>query len=248
MDTNEIAIYDDLSFFDNYIELRNAENNYNDLIEQPIVFDLIGDVKGKSVLDIGCGYGAMTVKLADAGAQSVVGLDVSEKMITKAKIENQRNNIAYKILSAEKLSELNESFDAIVSCLAIHYIEDLNKLFADIYAHMNDNATLVFSMEHPMYTASKYEQKWELDKEGNVSGFTIDHYGDEGVRNIEWLGKIITKYHHKTETVINALINNGLVLEHVMEPTPGEALMQRVPKTIHELHRPAYLVVKCRKG
>ena len=47
MDTNEIAIYDDLSFFDNYIELRNAENNYNDLIEQPIVFNLIGDVKNK---------------------------------------------------------------------------------------------------------------------------------------------------------------------------------------------------------
>ena len=59
---------------------------------------------------------------------------------------------------------------------------------------------------------------------------------------------MITKYHHKTETVINALINNGFVLEHVMEPTPSETLMRRVPKTKHELHRPAYLVVKCRKG
>lgn len=248
MDTNEIAIYDDLSFFDNYIELRNAENNYNDLIEQPIVFDLVGDVKNKAVLDIGCGYGAMTVKLADAGAKSVVGLDVSEKMVSKAKVENQRDNIIYRILSAENLSELNESFDLVVSCLAIHYIEDFNKLFSDIYAHMNDNATLVFSMEHPMYTASKHKQKWELDNEGNVSGFTTDHYGEEGVRNIEWLGKMITKYHHKTETVINALIRNGFVLEHIMEPTPSEALRQRVPKTIHELHRPAYLVVKCRKG
>ena len=248
MNKFEPAIYDDKKFFDNYIDLRNAENNYNDLIEQPIVFDLVGDVSGKSVLDIGCGYGAMTVKLADAGASRAVGLDVSEMMVGKAKIENPRDNIEYKILSAEALDELGDSFDVIVSCLAIHYIEDLDKLFRDVYARLNKGGELVFSMEHPMYTASKSAQKWERDENGAVIGFTTDNYGDEGVRHIEWLEKVITKYHHKTETVINALIKSGFILDRVLEPSPSEELMRRVPKTVHELHRPAYLVVKCHKG
>lgn len=50
MEGKETAIYDDASFFNNYVALRNAENNYNDLIEQPIIYRLLGDVRGKKVL------------------------------------------------------------------------------------------------------------------------------------------------------------------------------------------------------
>ena len=48
----DAAIYDDAAFFDNYIDLRKAANNYNDLIEQPIVFELLGDLYGKTVMDL----------------------------------------------------------------------------------------------------------------------------------------------------------------------------------------------------
>lgn len=249
MSKKNLAIYDDESFFNNYIDLRNAENNYNDLIEQPIVFELLGDITGKKVADIGCGYGAMTIKIANKGAREVLGIDVSEKMIEKGKCENAHDNITYKVLPAEELTTLDEKFDVIVSCLAIHYIEDFKKLFADVYSLLNPNGAFVFSMEHPMYTASKFSQQWITDPNSNIAtGFVTDHYGDEGVRNITWLGKNITKYHHKVDSVFNALIEAGFLFEKVIEPTPSEELIQKVPKTAHELHRPAYLILKCRKG
>ncbi len=243
------AIYDDVKFFNNYIDLRNKEFNYNDMIEQPIVFDLIGSVQDKTVLDLGCGYGAMTVKLANAGAKKVIGVDVSEKMIEKGIKENPHANVEYRVMAAENLSEINEKYDTVVSCLAIHYINDIYKLFRDVYGILNSRGEFVFSMEHPSYTACKVSQKWVTDPEnGLVTGFVMDHYGEEGVRKIEWLGKTITKYHHKTATVINALIEAGFVLEKVVEPSPDKKMMENVPKTVHELHRPAYLIIKCKKG
>lgn len=249
MSKKNIAIYDDESFFNNYIDLRNAENNYNDLIEQPIVFELLGDIKDKQVMDIGCGYGAMTIKIANSGAGKVLGIDVSEKMIEKGIKENSHPHITYKVLSADELCSIHEKFDVVVSCLAIHYIENFEKLFADVYGLLNVGGEFIFSMEHPMYTASKFTQQWITDPDSNIAtGFVTDHYGDEGIRNISWLGKNITKYHHKVDTVFNALITAGFYFDKVIEPSPSKELIEKVPKTAHELHRPAYLIVKCRKG
>ena len=242
------AIYDDNDFFHNYIDLRNADFNYNDMIEQPIVFALLGDVTEKSVLDVGCGYGSMTAKLVDAGARSVVGIDVSENMIAKAKRENARANARYLVMDAVDLSSLNEKFDAIVSCLAIHYIEDLHSLFTSLYAMLEEGGCFVFSMEHPMYTASREAQRWQKDENGHFIGFVTDSYNLEGVRNIPWLGKVVEKYHHTVSSVINALLESGFRLERVEEPKPTEEMLRNVQKTERELHRPAYLIVKCRKG
>ena len=145
MNKKSLEIYDDPLFFDNYINLRNKENNYNDLIEQPIVFDLIGDVRNKSVLDIGCGYGAMTIKIAKSGAEKVIGVDVSEKMIKKANTENSDDKIQYQNISAEQINTIEDKFDIVVSCLAIHYIENFKELFTNIASLVKAKGKFIFS-------------------------------------------------------------------------------------------------------
>lgn len=242
-----LSIYDDNNFFYNYLELRKAVYNYNDLIEQPIVFKLLGDLNGKDVIDLGCGYGVMSKKIADHGAKKVLGVDNSRKMIQKAKEEYSHKNVSYKILPLEQLSVISDEYDIVVSCLAIHYVEDLYKLFSDIYSLTRVNGNFIFSMEHPIYTASKCTQKWISDSNNKVIAFVTDHYGEEGKREIEWLGKNVLKFHHKMETVINALIKSNFIIEQIIEPTPTLEMLNIVPKTIHEIHRPAYLIVKCHK-
>lgn len=242
-----LPIYDDVDFFNNYLNLRKAEFNYNDLIEQPIILELLGKLEDKEVIDIGCGYGSMSKKIANSGAKKVLGVDNSVNMIKKAQKEYYHKNITYKVLPMERLSDITDKYDVIVSCLAIHYVKDLYKLFSDVYNITKLNGSFVFSMEHPMYTASKRPQKWILDSDNNVVAFSTDHYGVEGKREIEWLGKPVLKYHHKIETIINSLIKSNFIIEKVIEPTPNEELLNMVPKTIHEIHRPAYLIVKCHK-
>ena len=242
-----VAIYDDKSFFDNYIDLRNDENNYNDLVEQPAMFELIGDVKDKKILDIGCGYGATTIKLAKNGARKVLGIDISEKMIEKGKRENSHEVVGYKVLPTDKLSDINDKFDLVVSCLVFHYIKDLKKLFTDISNLIESDGEFIFSMEHPICTASKCSRRWIVDQDENVERFLTDNYSEEDVRNTEWLGKSVTKYHHKLDTIFNALIEVGFIIEKVVEPQPDDAVVEKVPKMARGLQRPVFLIIKCKK-
>lgn len=241
------AIYDDESFFSNYLQIRADKDNYNDMIEQPAVFGLLGDVRGKRVLDIGCGYGTTASALAAAGAASVLGIDPSEKMVAKAVAENTFANVAYRVLAAEDMHALTDTFDVVVSCLALHYMENLDAIFTNIRKVLPDGGTLVFSMEHPIYTACRERQDWICGSDGHARAYILDHYAAEGERNVVWLGKAVRKYHHTLSTVFNALLANGFLLEQVVEPAPTEEMLARVPRTFRELHRPAYLLVRCRK-
>lgn len=78
-------IYDNDSFFENFKNLRNNKINFNDCIETPILLAMIPEVDGKRVLDIGCGMGQHAKQYSDMGAESVLGIDISEKMLEYAK-------------------------------------------------------------------------------------------------------------------------------------------------------------------
>ena len=75
-------IYDNDEFFEQYNYDWNRSNlTANDLIEILQLFELIGDVIGKTILDLGCGSGGHDRKLIELGAKYVLGIDLSNKMI-----------------------------------------------------------------------------------------------------------------------------------------------------------------------
>lgn len=243
-------LFDDDNFFYKYLELRKDKNNYNDLIEQPIIFSLLGNISGKSILDIGCGYGSTTYKLSEQGGNRILGIDSSERMIMKAKLENKKENIEYKVLNAIDLDLISEKFDVVLSCLAIHYIENIDKLFKNVNNLLNENGEFIFSMEHPIFTASvdNTSRKWLYNRRGEVSGFILDNYSKEGVRKSNWLNKDLIKYHYKTSTIINKLIENGFSIDKIEEPSPTRKMVKALSKAEHEIHRPVFLIIKCHKN
>ena len=88
-------IFDNEAFFEKYKSLREHDDNYNDLLEQPAMAKLLPDLTGKSVLDLGCGYGHNCLDFISRGADRVVGIDISEKMLKIAKIESKNSKIEY---------------------------------------------------------------------------------------------------------------------------------------------------------
>ena len=145
--------YDNEEFFHGYMNLRNQGMNYNNCIEEPLILSLIGDISDKDILDIGCGTGELSAKLAQT-ADSVTGIDISKKMLNAAKEKNNRSNIEYKELSMENINRLNRKFDTAVSSLAFHYVENFEKLILDISKLLKKRGSLIFSQEHPMVTAN----------------------------------------------------------------------------------------------
>lgn len=138
-------IYDNEIFYDGYLKIREREDNANVLFEMPAFFSLLPELKGKTVLDLGCGFGEHCVRMARAGADKVVGIDLSEKMLKVAKAENSAPNIAYYRMAMEEISKIEEYFDLVVSSLAFHYVEDFEGLIRDCYDLLKPGGMLVFS-------------------------------------------------------------------------------------------------------
>ena len=143
-------IFDNEIFFEGYKTIRDKEGNANDLFEIPAIFSLLPDLKGKSVLDLGCGFGEHCVEFINKGASRVVGIDISEKMLGVARKENSHPAISYMLLPIEDIEKVEGKFDVVISSLALHYVEDFEGVVKKIHNKLNANGYFIFSQE-PIY-------------------------------------------------------------------------------------------------
>ena len=78
------------------------------------------------MLDLGCGYGWHCKYAVEQGAEKVLGIDVSRRMIREAEKRNPDERITYEVLSLEEYDYPEEAWDCVVSNLALHYIPDIS--------------------------------------------------------------------------------------------------------------------------
>ena len=145
-------IYDNETFFENFKSLRASDVNYNDCIETPMLLSMLPDLRGKHVLDIGCGMGQHAKQYADMGAALVLGIDISTKMLDWARSHNAAPTV-YQRLPMEELDQLEDAFDVVTSSLVFDYVEDFDRMMRLVYDRMKLGAYFVFSTSHPMATA-----------------------------------------------------------------------------------------------
>lgn len=93
-------------FFSGYKKIRDNQINANNLFEIPALFSMMPELKGKRVLDLGCGFGEHCKKIVDCGAEKVVGIDISQKMLEVARAENFDSKIRYIHMPMEEIAQL----------------------------------------------------------------------------------------------------------------------------------------------
>ena len=206
---------------------------------------ILPDFCGKRVLDLGCGYGWHCKYAAEHGAFSVLGTDISKKMLAKAQAINSAPQINYQCIAMEDLSFPERTFDVILSSLAFHYIEDFEPLVVNISKWLKQGGTLVFSVEHPVFT-SYGTQDWYYDSNGEILHFPVDNYYYEGRREAIFLGEPVIKYHRTLTTYLNTLLQNGFELQHIIEPQPPEDMLE-LDGMKDEMRRPMMLLVSALK-
>lgn len=207
-------IYDNDAFFDNFSNIRSREINFNDVIEAPIISSMLPDLYGKKILDIGCGMGQHAMQYSKAGAYSVLGIDISEKMLGYAKANNSAENIIYRRLAFEDLEQIDGKFDLVTSSLAFDYVEDFLLLLKRINVLLNEGGYLVFSMSHPISTAwDGVYDRYTRTEDGVRLYANLHNYGIEGERRIKWVVDDYEVYHRKVSTLINDMISAGFIIE-----------------------------------
>lgn len=245
---NSQNIYDNEKFFDEYKALRERKDNHNELLEQPTIKKLLPDFTGKTVLDLGCGYGWNCIDFINRGADRVVGIDISKKMLEIARKDASHEKIKYINMSMTDISNLNEKFDFIYSSLAIHYVEDFESLAKDMYEILNVDGYLLFSQEHPLTTAT-IDDKGHFNKnlKGKYISYTFSNYNEPGVRKSNWFVGGVVKYHRTFSDIINTLTKAGFAIEHIVEPTPDDRAINFNPKMRKEFIKPTFLIIRARK-
>jgi SAM-dependent methyltransferase len=234
-------IYDDDTFFAGYDRLPRSVEGLDGAPEWPALRALLPELTGRRVLDLGCGFGWFCRWARENGAAQVIGIDMSEKMLARAEQTTADPAIAYTRADMERLELPAASFDLVYSSLAFHYIADLGRLMAQIHQSLVPGGSLVFSAEHPIFTAPT-KPGWVRAADGR-STWPVDGYLYEGPRSTDWLAKGVIKQHRTIGTYITVLLRLGFTVTHLEEWGPTEAQIAAHPAWADERQRPPFLLI-----
>ncbi|ARQ04492.1 class I SAM-dependent methyltransferase [Macrococcoides caseolyticum] len=241
--------YDSEGLFNEFKSIRENEVNFNDLVEKPILFSMLPDLNDKSVLDIGCGMGQHVKQYADMGAKSVLGIDISEKLLSIAEEKFNGENIEYQKKSFEDIDSINQQFDVVTSSLVFDYVQDFDQLMKDISQITHDSSEIIFSMSHPIVTAyDRSIPRWTRDEDGNKLYANLYNYFIEGEKHFPWGGTEVVNYHRTISSIINSIIHAGFTILECKESLADEQLRKAHPEVFAgTIHRPDFIFFKCIK-
>lgn len=239
-------IYDNPDFFAGYSQLPRQVHGLDGAPEWPAVRAMLPALTAKRVADLGCGFGWASRWMRAQGATSVLGFDLSENMIARAKRDTEDPAIDYRIADLETLELPEAAFDLVYSALTFHYIKDFQRLTRMIHKTLAPGGDLIFTIEHPIFMAAAHPH-WIADEDGRKT-WPVNRYSVEGERRTDWFAKGVLKYHRTIGTTLNALIGAGLELRRVEEFAPTCEQIERSPELAEELERPMMLLVSARKA
>ncbi|MFC1401847.1 MULTISPECIES: trans-aconitate 2-methyltransferase [Streptacidiphilus] len=244
-------LYDDPRFHDGYRRLRATGAGINEALEIPAMARHLPAVQGASVVDLGCGTGALARRLADAEAAEVVAVDASRRMLANAE---PHPRVRFIQADLESLSLPSRSADLVVSSMVLHYVADYPALVRRIADWLRPGGRLVFSQEHPICTAHRGMPGWlqtgEAEEGCHIGAgwvWPVDDYASEGPRTQHWILEGVGKHHRRTSTLIATLLGAGLDLTAIEEPTPTATALHTRPELAEHLRRPPILLLAARR-
>lgn len=238
-------IYDNPEFFEAYSHLRRSLEGLAGAAEWPVLRALLPALHDLSVLDLGCGYGWFCRWASEQGAAEVLGIDVSENMLARARSATTQARITYRRTDMEELELPDAAFDLVYSSLALHYVEDFSGLIARVRRALKPEGNLVFSIEHPIYMAADHPE-WLQDRTGSRV-WPVSQYFMEGRRLTDWLARDVVKQHRTLGTTLNTLIRQGFLLTHVEEWQPTDRQIEQWPGIEEDRERPIFLIVAAQR-
>jgi SAM-dependent methyltransferase len=197
---------------------QNESGPYNALYERPAVIELLGDVRGKRVLDVGCGAGPLSQWLVEHGAR-VVGFDVSPAMVTLAR-ERALPEAEFHVadLARPLAFAPDGAFDVAVASLVMHYLRDWAAPLRELHRVLAPGGTLVLSTHHPA-------DDIRLSSTGNYFGVELlqDRWelGDTAF-DIEYWRRPLT-------AMFSAFAETGFTVDVLREPMPVEECRTKFP-------------------
>ena len=206
---------------------------------------LLGDLRGKRALVLGCGGGQDVIALARLGASSVTGVDFSAAQLAHARENLRAANVDAKLVesSITKLPMLaDESFDVVVSVHVVSYVEHLDACFAEARRVLVPGGVFAFSTQHPIDCATTDVAPYGFTK----SYFQVET--DEPWTSLGGEAAPFRRYHRTVADFFQCVQNARFTVEALLEPRPTNDAVWEGREYFEKLAVvPGTLIFKARK-
>jgi malonyl-CoA O-methyltransferase len=224
MNESEMVVVPTKEGYDGLSEIYEEDGNPLILLEESHVARMLGNVAGLSILDVGCGTGRHSIRLAESGA-TVTGLDFSTGMLGRARSKAGADSVTFVEHDiAQSLPYASGSFDRVLCCLVLDHVVNLPMFFAELKRVCRPQGFVVASVMHPAMLLK-----------GIQARFTDPSTGSE-VRPA-------SSPHQVSEYIMGA-VRAGLRTVEVAEHLVDDALVARTERARKHLGWPLLLMMR----
>ena len=215
--------------------------------EEQIIPLAVSELAGYGqILDVGCGDGQISRALYANGSK-VLGIDPTQLHIDVAR--ERAGGPTYELGNASDLPVADESQDAVVACLVFEHIDELDRAISEVARVLKPDGRFSFFLNHPLlqtpgsgwiddHMVEPPEQYWR------IGPYLVEAETIEEVEKDIYIRFV----HRPLSTYLNCLIQHGLVLERMIEPSPPDGFLARAPEYVGAATIPRLLYLRTRKS
>ena len=213
--------------YDRWAAVYDSDRNPLSALEEPRVRRALGVVRGKAVLDLGCGTGRHALWLARRGAR-VTALDFSEGMLAKARRKAGAEKVRFLVHDLHRRLPFPDGrFDLVVSGLVLEHLRDLRHFFREAHRVLRPGGRAVVSAMHPAMLLRGTQARFTDPETGRkVRPGSLPHQ----------LGDFVT-----------AAVRARFAVESVDEYAPGAPFARRFPRARKYVGWPMLVVLRLRR-
>ncbi|MDP9075507.1 MAG: class I SAM-dependent methyltransferase [Actinomycetota bacterium] len=195
-------------------QLATTTAHYGPDIPTEASLRLLGDLKGKRVLELGCGGAQCSIAFARQGA-TAIGVDFSAQQLAFARRLCEREEVKVELRQGD-LADLAflqaDSIDVAFSANAFSFVDDLNRVFRQVHRVLKVSAPLVFSVPHPCWAL--LNDTWREPLQIRRS------YFDKSPIETERGGVTFSEYPHSVAEIYMGLARSSYRVDLMIEPEP----------------------------
>lgn len=210
------------NWYDKHLE--EGGDTYHEKVVHPNLIRMLGDVKGKHVLDLACGQGIFSRMLADKGA-FILGVDIGKELIAIA----EKKNLAHKFKAHYFTTPSHDLFmvkdktqDVLVCVLAIQNIEKLSDTVKEIARVLKDDGRAFLVLNHPSFRNPTHTH-WGYDEHEDKQYRRVEEYMSESKIKIDMTPgsnvdkKFTVSFHRPLQVYVKAFAKYGLAITRLEE-------------------------------
>jgi SAM-dependent methyltransferase len=204
----------------------------------PVLLRMLGDVRGRRILDAGCGHGYLSRMLGGRGAQ-VTGVEPAQSLYDYATGQEAGEPLGICYVQADlcRLPGLGDPFDAVVANMVFLDIPDWSEAMKACADTLAEGGLLVFSVIHPCF--EQLASSWREHGEYRTREYFTEY---------EIPGPYASSFHRPLSAYLNELVRVGCHLREIAEPALEPAIAAAEPGAEGYVHLPNFLVVAARRA